>query len=174
MTEFQGGQIPPPQYQPLPPKKKHTGLKVFAAIVVVGLVGLVGCVAVVGSAFDEAAKDTQGTNVPAATNSSAAPKASTKTSAKELEPYEYTDLKVTERTDGLDTFAGTITIHNNTDKLRDYYVTVTVFKGSQDVGTLMGTIKVKPSSSGKLKLTSIDDFVGDATDYQVSITPGFG
>ena len=64
---------------------------------------------------------------------------------------------------------GKITIKNNTDKIHDYSVTVTVFKGSQDVGSLMGTIKVKANASGQLKLTSLDDYVSGATDYQVEI-----
>lgn len=87
-------------------------------------------------------------------------------------PYAYSGLKVTRSKDSLGMFAGVITIKNNTDEVKDYYVEVTVFKGTQDVGSLIGTIKVKAHSSGQLKLTSLDDYTSGATDYQVQITPG--
>jgi hypothetical protein len=185
MSDFVDGPNPSQQhqqYQPKPPKKpgvfkRHPILAFCAAIVIVGTLGLVGCVAVVGTAVDDAADQAQGENVPASSvpATSTAPKASGKSSAKptkEAEDYSYTGLKVTKDTSMLETFKGVVTIKNNTNEPHDYFIEVTIFKGQQDVGTLNGTLKVKAHGSGVAKLTSLDDYVSGATDYQVAITPG--
>lgn len=87
--------------------------------------------------------------------------------AERGEDYDFSHLKVTKGGFGL--FEGSIVVENTTSERSKVFVTVAAFRGQQNLGELNGSATMKPHSSSKIELTSLDDFAR-ATDYQVEIS----
>lgn len=82
--------------------------------------------------------------------------------------YGFSKLSVSR--DGLiDTFEGSIVIRNNTAQSAEVIVTVDAYDGNENLGELNGSATLKPNSSSRIKLTSLDDFA-QATDYKVEVS----
>ncbi|MGN0063805.1 MAG: hypothetical protein ACI379_06145 [Nocardioides sp.] len=69
----------------------------------------------------------------------------------------FRDLKVTEDDGG--NLDGTIVVENTTDTYQDVRLTVELFNGDQNVGTLRGNVKLKPGKASAVDLFSTDDYV---------------
>lgn len=78
----------------------------------------------------------------------------------------FSDLKVTKGDDSH--FDATITVQNTGGTYQDVIVTVSLFDGDQNVGTLMGTVTLKPNRSSSTDLFSADDYVA-WTDAHVDL-----
>lgn len=87
--------------------------------------------------------------------------------AEQGEDYDFSKLKVTKGGFGL--FEGSIVVENTTSERSKVIVTVDAFRRQQNLGELNGNATLKPHSSSKIELTSLDDFAR-ATDYQVEIS----
>jgi len=106
---------------------------------------------------------------PVASHTSATP---TPTPAYDGPDYTGSHLKVTEKDFGygVTSYAGHIRVTNHTDQLADVTITVNVFRHNQNLGELDGYTTVKPHSSTRVKLTSMDDYHANWTDTHVSVT----
>ncbi|GGD30596.1 hypothetical protein [Nocardioides daphniae] len=78
----------------------------------------------------------------------------------------FSGLKVTKGEDGR--FDAAITVQNTGSTYQDVMITVSVFDGDQNVGTLMGTVTLKPNRSSSTDLFSADDYVA-WTDAHVDL-----
>lgn len=83
--------------------------------------------------------------------------------------YPFSHLRVS-RDESFDsgTFKGTIVVRNTTGHQADIYVTVHAFNHNQNVGELDGNATLKPHSSSRINLTSVDNFT-KTTDYTVNV-----
>lgn len=182
MTNYYDGEPPPSPVnydgggykQPKKPGpwKRHPVLMTLGVLFILFCLGVAGCTAIIGGAANEAVKNAEGQNIPATVPAQPS-KSTTAKPAAPREDFEYSKLTVKSDTGFMKSFKGTIVIKNNTTRTTQYFVQVTVFVGDQDKGSLIGNITVKPGKSGVANLTSLDDFVAGATDYQVEVTPGF-
>jgi len=78
----------------------------------------------------------------------------------------FSDLRVTQNDSGL--FDGTITVQNTGGTFQDVLLTVELFDGEQNVGTLVGSVALKPNSSSSADLFSMDPYVS-WTDAHVDL-----
>lgn len=91
-----------------------------------------------------------------------------KVTSEKDQDYSFSHLRVS-REGGLGSFQGTLVVRNTTDEQADVYVTVDAYNHNQNVGELDGSATLKPHSSSRVKLTSLDDFT-KTTDYKVDVT----
>lgn len=68
----------------------------------------------------------------------------------------FRDLRVAEDEFGL--FGGTITVENTSMSLQTVLLTIELFRGDQNVGTLTATVAVKPNSASSAELVSGDPY----------------
>lgn len=144
-----------------------TVFKVLIGIVLSVLVLAAGCTALVGGAASEVSKELEKGQTSIDSRASAAPDA--KPVVKDIEVIGEPSLTNSK----YGWFGGTITLVNNTDETKQAFVTINVFKDSQQVATINGNLMMKPLSQAKAELSSVDDYLrkGEGyTDYTVDIS----
>lgn len=169
-----------PQIGQWVPKKKHTGLKVFAVLTILFFFGLVTCTALVTSGGDNNPSTgvTEGkpvaTQAPKATTT-APPKETTQKLVKGTQVGPFTlQASVQIKEDGIGSFTSDVSVKNHTDEAQMAMFKITMLKGDDILGTLTciggGGNQIGPGATTTAHCISSEDYVKGWTKVQMEHT----